>query len=169
MSHASTLTPEVQQAVENFLEYYNPARTSIHLRCLLMEALKNDLLRDEIYFLEFAHNLDGLFELLSTMAGESPLSPERRARLSPEKPRKDISEKSITFSINKTKTHKAMDDLIFSGEQAMESINRYFAEIQVHIENGGAVNFSCSRYPHKGTTEYTITVHHQPKEGDNKD
>lgn len=78
MPQKSTLTPEIQQAVENFMEYYNPARTSIHLRCLLMEALKNDLLRDELYFLEFAHNLDGLFELLSTMAGQSTIPPIRR-------------------------------------------------------------------------------------------
>lgn len=78
MSSTITLTAEIKQAVEKFIEYHNPARASTLLRCMFMEALKNDLLRDELYFPDLAHDLDGLFELLGAMAGEAQLLSSER-------------------------------------------------------------------------------------------
>lgn len=77
MKHTSTLSPELQQAVEQFIEYHDPSRASIHLRCMLMEALKHDLLVDELYFKDLMYDLDAIFELLGTMSGKSPETKEQ--------------------------------------------------------------------------------------------
>lgn len=71
MSQTLSLSPEIQEAVESFIEYHDPARTSIHLRCMLMEAMKHELLIDELYFKDLMYDLDGIFELLSAMSETS--------------------------------------------------------------------------------------------------
>lgn len=74
----TTLTPELQEAVETFIEYHNPERTCKLLRAMLMEALKHDLLTEELYFNDLVYDLDGLFSLLETMSGKR-LLPEQSA------------------------------------------------------------------------------------------
>lgn len=61
----------VHEAVDSFVDAYNPLAVSRHLRLVLITALKNERFIEEGDFDEIIRNLEGLFDLLDWLTDKS--------------------------------------------------------------------------------------------------
>ena len=64
------LSLELEKAIVRFFTYHGPTRVNKHLRILLMEALTNGSLTEQLNFQDILFDLDGIFELMDNAAHE---------------------------------------------------------------------------------------------------
>lgn len=70
MAKNSEPTP-THEAIDSFVELYNPLAVSRHLRLVFMTALKNDRFVEEGDFDEIVQHIEGLFDLMEEITDKA--------------------------------------------------------------------------------------------------